>query len=351
MTTGTRAIGLAAAAAICTVGASTAWAQQKVAAVSYFSVSGNPGDWTRIRDHAPTVGLAMINPGNGTGSDSQFTGYNSLVETPKPGQKLIGYVYTQRATRNLAEVEANIDRYFTLIRSSDGTRTIDGIFLDEVTSDCGSSSISYYTSVHDYLNQHHPGAILIINPGNAVPACYLPVADIIVSYEGLGNDYTDTLVNVSDVPRTDTRNTNSAKFWHILHNDSIASSAVPGLLDKTRANFAGWVTICGSSYSALPSYWEAEIANVESSSVAVTINARDLDNGNASLSGLCIFIDGSSACAWTPVSTTLTKGTHTITATSFQNLVFNHWEDNTTSAARSVNLTANTTFNAYYHSR
>jgi hypothetical protein len=86
------------------------------------------------------------------------------------------------------------------------------------------------------------------------------------------------------------------------------------------------------------------------SSFTVTVNALDLDHANAPINGMCVFVDDTSTCAgFTPYTATLPSGSHSITMTNFGSKIFNHWDNGSTSAARTVNLTANSTFNAYYH--
>jgi len=352
-----RRAALAALTVMCAVGPA-AWAQQQMAVPSYFdTAAGQHADWwADIQASAPTVGLAVINPGNGLASNATFQSYNAMLGTKPAGQKVLGYVFTRYAgtqlqtgdpDRSVAGIETNIERYYT------NNPNIDGIFLDEATHDCGAHE-SYYAAIRSYMSQNHSAALLVINPGTDVPQCYLGDADIIISFEGTFASYTNTKLNVSDDPGggTGTFNTNRAKFWHLIH-DTTGTTDMATALDWSRQNYAGWVDVAGSTWQALPDYFDAEVANVQANGgpVTVTIRALDIDNANASISGLCIFVDGASTCAWTPLTTTLPRGSHTFVMTSFQNLVFNHWDNGSTSPSRTETLTGNSTFDAYYHSR
>src|SRR2546427_7737045 len=52
---------------------------------------------------------------------------------------------------------------------------------------------------------------------------------------------------------------------------------------------------------------------------------------------------------YTPVTFTATTGTqYTVTVSNYQNYVFNHWDDGSTNAARTITPTQSTTLTAYY---
>jgi hypothetical protein len=348
-------VGIAATIGLAGTAASAA---QTIAIPSYFQPTD--AGWTPIWQNAPTVSLAIINPSNGIGTDTEFRGFASLAANKPAGLKVIGYVYTRRAgtavqsgdpDRSVGGIETNIERYYTLDPG------IDGIFLDEVTSSCPET---YYSSIRSYMNVHHPGATLVINPGTTVQSCYLNDADIIVTFEDTFANYSADVLNVSDDPngRNGSLNSNSSKFWHLVY--ATPSTSMATALGWSRLNFAGSVYVTdlgtnnGNPWGALASYFTSEVSNVGASgasSYAVTVNALDMDNGNAPITGMCVFLDGSSTCSWTPLNATLNAGSHTINMTSYKTTVFDHWDNGSTNALRTVNLSANSTFNAYYHTR
>ena len=40
-----------------------------------------------------------------------------------------------------------------------------------------------------YVKEHHPGAFVVLNPGQTVPQCYQHSADVIVTFEGPATAY------------------------------------------------------------------------------------------------------------------------------------------------------------------
>jgi hypothetical protein len=135
------------------------------------------------------------------------------------------------------------------------------------------------------------------------------------------------------------------------------SGDAEGRLDTFRSNGGFWY------YSAEPHWalepWFNDFAGAVKlkgdapcpASFSVTVNALALDNGNAEIHpGMCVFVDGdTSHCAgFTPYTTTLSGGSHTLALTNYPPNVFQHWDDGSTVKARVVNVNANATYNGYY---
>src|SRR5712691_12740193 len=107
---------------------SAAAGAERVAVPSYFY----PGPlWTELEGGAPTVGLAIINPNSGPGPTADPNYAAQVTHTRAAGITVIAYVYTSYGSRSAATVEADIDAYYAQYPD------LDGIFIDEVSSDCG----------------------------------------------------------------------------------------------------------------------------------------------------------------------------------------------------------------------
>src|SRR5436190_3744456 len=109
---------------------------------AYFS----PGTkWTALNDAAKRVPvLAIMNPNNGPGA-SALSSYASAINSLKQsGGRVIGYVYSSYTARPLADVQADIDRYYSFYN-------IDGIFVDEVTNDSTAAHLDYYEALYRYI--------------------------------------------------------------------------------------------------------------------------------------------------------------------------------------------------------
>lgn len=84
-----------------------------------------------------------------------------------------------------------------------GSAGLGGIFFDQggglaangnVTcggdgSDAGDTYGRTYLQLEQYIRVHHPGALVVLNPGQTVPQCYQHSADVIVTFEGSASAY------------------------------------------------------------------------------------------------------------------------------------------------------------------
>jgi Spherulation-specific family 4 len=97
------------------------------------------------------------------------------------------------------QAEHDIDDWYRYY----GSAGLGGIFLDQgggIYTDgkvyCGAGGSnadttysSAYAQLNQYIKQHHPGAFVVLNPGEPVPRCYENSADTIVTFEGLASTY------------------------------------------------------------------------------------------------------------------------------------------------------------------
>jgi hypothetical protein len=228
----------------------------------------------------------------------------------------------------------------------------DGVFFDETDSTLAAYNGACYAAV----KQANPGRLVIVNPGVSDPDSRIFDAADIVSVE---NQYIDNLAAYGQ----------PSWRWLAVQGDPGSSNPQPyevppqSLIDTEtrfntfRSNGGFWY------YSAEPHWqlepWFTDFANWAKqqgnapcpASYSVTVDALALDNGNAEIHpGMCVFLDGNtSQCAgFTPYTTTLTSGSHTLTLTDYPPNLFQHWDNGSTVKARVVNVNANATYNGYY---
>lgn len=218
---------------------------QEIAVPAYFE------DWSGMLADAPPANLIILNP-----NDGPDPGYTSQVSAAHAnGARVLGYVLTGWASRSSTTVKADIDRYYSLYPD------VDGIFLDEATSDCTHAQ-SYYQPLHDYIKASHPNATIVINPGTNVPSCYLSVADIVVTFESSFAEYQNAWTTENREWETPA---NAGRIWHIIHTAS--SAQLSTALQLSRARNAGYVFVTSftetqNTYGALPTYFHSEASDV-----------------------------------------------------------------------------------------
>ena len=99
---------------------------------------------------------------------------------------------------------------------------MDGIFLDEATTDCqyADSQNSYYNQLYQHVEDRGgEAAVVAINPGIQTNECYMAVSDIVVNFEGSHEKY------VSSYSAPDwVKNYEPNRFWHLVYDSPDAAT-------------------------------------------------------------------------------------------------------------------------------
>ena len=239
---------------------------QTIAIPSYFYPdSGSAGSlWDRTDEGAPAVSLAVINPASGPG-EARDPAYAAQVEKSQAaGLTVLGYVSTGYANtsatnpgRTVAAVEADIDKFY-------GWYGVDGIFLDEASTDCQYAD-PYYGDVYDHVKAKGGEAVVAINPGTQTNECYMPVSDVVMNFEGSHDSYVSSYAApdwVGDYLPD--------RFWHLVYDSPDAATMKRDVtLSKGRNAGLIYVTpdVLPNPWDTLPSvpYFEAEKQQVTDS--------------------------------------------------------------------------------------
>ena len=224
---------------------------------AYFS----PGtDWTALTAAAAGGAsiTAIVNPdsGPGTAVDPAYTA--ALASFESAGGTVVGYVSTDYGKRSLAAVEADVSTYKAFY-------PVDGIFFDQMTSDAKASNLTYYADLFDSTKSMDSAYDVIGNPGTAVPQSYAAVADTLVTYEGTGASY------AANAPAswTTAASTPAAVSANVAYEVPTAAAMLADLA-RARSQNVGAVYFTndgadGNPYDSLPSYFDAEVAAIETS--------------------------------------------------------------------------------------
>lgn len=136
--------------------------------------------WQQVYDqkmaHPSVPFVAAFNPSSGPGSakDSNIAGW--VAKLRGAGVIMIGYTYSNYASRALSAVNADLDKYHNWYGA-------DGVFIDEMTNKVGFES--YYSSITSHAKSIGM-KMTMGNPGTDVPKSYIGTLTVINITEGVG---------------------------------------------------------------------------------------------------------------------------------------------------------------------
>jgi len=231
-------------------------AQSRIAIPSYQDPGSTQWNgWQTLG--SSSVGIMIVNLNNGDDTTYYPSVDQAIRNTRKQGIFVVGYVYTGYGQRDPAVVRGKVDAVFR-------NYLVDGIFFDEVPTDCGANSVAgsnyrYYLDLADHVRRNQVGGrIVILNPGTQPnDDCWMSIANILVTAES--SSLQDYVQNYQ--PEAWFHRYPPDRFWHIVYavpstaqlNDVIALSLKRG---------ASWVYVTdrgsGNPYDQPPSYWSLE---------------------------------------------------------------------------------------------
>jgi Spherulation-specific family 4 len=211
--------------------------------------------WKQVITVAKKVPItAIVNPNNGPNNAPPNSDYQQgLQDLRQAGVKIIGYVSTNYAKRDIKLVKTDIDLYTKHFK-------IDGIFIDEAATT--PDKLNYYQQLYQYIKDRSISAQVIINPGTDINEKYIsqPVADTIVIFE----NYQKTWTNYR--PQTYTKKYSPQNFAALVHTTS-NRKLMKSTLDRAVKSRFGYIYVTNDSTDAnnrnpwdtLPEYWQAEV--------------------------------------------------------------------------------------------
>ena len=235
-------------------------AQSRIAIPSY----QDPGSaqWNGWRAlGSSSVGIMIVNLNNGDDTTYYPSVDQAIRNTRKQGIFVVGYVYTGYGQRDPAVVRRKVDAVFR-------NYLVDGIFFDEVPTDCGANSVAgsnyrYYQNLADNVRRNQVGGrIVILNPGTQPnDDCWMSIANILVTAES--SSLQDYIHNYQ--PEAWFHRYPPDRFWHIVYAVP-STAALDDVIALSLKRGAGWVYVtdrgASNPYDQPPSYWSLEGAQV-----------------------------------------------------------------------------------------
>lgn len=243
-----RSCGLALMLTACSVGVVHA---TELVVPAYYDPTAKNGLWSDLASTASSVATTVImNPNSGPGTAQNANYVLAIAKVRLAGGKVIGYVSTRASKRALSDVIKDINLYFNFYK-------IDGIFIDEMTSDKVTSHIQYYQSIYNYVKGLSSAYTVMGNPGTSTQELYvsLPTADKFVVFEDSAKQYK------SYKQSTWQANYAKSRFINMVYANS--ADQLSTVMTYANTHGAGGVFVTSGTlpnpYKALPSYWSQEI--------------------------------------------------------------------------------------------
>ena len=250
-----------------------------VPAYSYPSSGSSSPYWEAMYSAPPALKYLVVDVNSGNLGGSADTSYQSAVNQAlaTPGITVVGYVDTEHASTPTATIETNINLYYNYYG-------ITSIFFDNASTDTGS--LSYYTTLANYVHSAHAGAITVFNHGVTPNQGYAAIADVMIVFEGPSyNDGTGigdwqgalagTDPGVPQLPASWFSSYPPGRFCAIIYETTPSAGLSGGTPEAwqtvlTQAQAAGIgvvyltdATYASNPYDVLPSYWTSEVAAVD----------------------------------------------------------------------------------------
>lgn len=206
--------------------------------------------WSQAVGTKPRPSAMILNPATGVGAGSAPNpGFQAAARQARnAGTVVLGYSSTADGLRPIGQVEADVRNYKAWYG-------VTGIFLDSVNG--VSSELPYYEQLTSYIRKTIPGASIWLNPGIYPDQQYMPLANVMMVFEGTYAQYHAEQVPAwaNNYPATRFANTVYGAFTTAQANSTISLS---------RSRNTGYLYVTNLSganpYSALPSYWSTAVA-------------------------------------------------------------------------------------------
>lgn len=133
-----------------------------------------------LKTQYPVDIVIIANPASGPGSQQDQVYATYIQKMRDAGIGVLGYVWTDYGKRDVSEVEADIDRWFSWYNVS-------GIFFDGVNLSVGREG--YYSNLADYVRAKSKLYLVVGNPGyynSSTLQDYTAIFDVLVIHDGEG---------------------------------------------------------------------------------------------------------------------------------------------------------------------
>ena len=232
--------------------------KQSVVLVAYSYPSADSDYWKAIiKEGGKNIPYVIINPNSGPGDKIDPNYERQLKENMKAGIKNIAYIRTNYQKRPLAEVLADVDKYYKLYSKDN----LSGFFFDEVGVD-DANQPAYMKAVYEYVKGKGKENIVVANSGRQINDKLAPYADVFVTSEITADEY----INRFTEPESEFENDedNSSHIWHIVY--AVKPAQYEEIIKLSKKRNAGWIMVTDgvqpNPYDKLPEDFERIVRTV-----------------------------------------------------------------------------------------
>ena len=232
--------------------------KQSVVLAAYSYPSADSDYWKAvIKEGGKNIPYVIINPNSGPGDKIDSNYVKQLKENMKAGIKNIAYIRTNYQKRPLAEVLADVDKYYKLYSKDN----LSGFFFDEVGVD-DANQPAYMKAVYEYVKRKGKENIVVANSGRQINDKLAPYADVFVTSEIIADEY----INRFTEPESEFENDedNSSHIWHIVY--AVKPAQYEEIIKLSKKRNAGWIMVTNgvqpNSYDKLPEDFERIVRTV-----------------------------------------------------------------------------------------
>jgi len=251
--------------------------QVRLGAPSYQDPGTPPwAGWARPGPQA--VGIMIVNLDNGDDETYYPSVDQSILETRKQGIFVLGYTYTGYGQRDPKTVQRKVDAVYK-------NYLVDGIFFDEVPTECDVSNpyrptqFLYYQQLTNHVREKTGARITVLNPGTySSDDCWMGITNILMNWEDQGlESYRDDYVDYAWVHKYP-----PDRFWHIVYG--MSAEQLPAAFALAKRRNAGWVYFTNEAgdnpYASSPHYWSQEAEAIEQQMVQAPLATAWPDSWN-----------------------------------------------------------------------
>lgn len=204
--------------------------------------------WNKIIADAPTVGMIIFNPQSGPGAATDPAYTMAIAKAQAAGIIVLGYVSTQYGARAQADIEADVNGYYSLYTPS-------GIYFAEgpMENDCDSMQAEY-SQLTSLARSHDSKAYVAI--GTRFCPTYITFSDLLVEFAETWSTYQNF------TPPSWMPGNSASRFIHFV--SEVPPDQAAHALSMAIGFGAGWIYATDGTlpnpWGALPSYYDQELA-------------------------------------------------------------------------------------------